>query len=872
MVYFWIQRANSDLSLGGEANKQMLAGTADSGSQLVSYNLTTFQQKNHYFFTNALVPKNSDWETGDFTVYFNYISVSGDQVLAYVYMHRVNSAGVIQESTDYGFRELTNGSQSITIPSKDWSAGNVGDRMCLQFKILNFSDYPRNVSFYIGSAGIYLKSDNIIIYEDVLIEGTINAVSSIAAAELNGFIQYLESNINASSSTTAALNFIVPISTVINAVSNSQASAIDNQPYLYGTIDAQSDITAVIQYYSYLEGSVTSISSISDSSLVSSIGLETAINAVSDVGVFLTEILSFETEIVASSSAISILDTQQALSAVINAVSNVDDTAFDIQFEPETIINSVSDIANSVLDVQQGFISTIESISGVSANLTVTISLEGTVDSSSTVEASESTIVSLESSITANSSVSDATLSFVDMLEIWRSVNGGSYEFLAFVPFANPYYDDYNDLVRYSDYCYIARKIVDQIPHAWSNIDCQIYSTGTLNFSTVITPISNVSAELTIVKLIESDITAISTVDAVFSITQSLESIIDSESSISASLSIFNPLESVINAISDVSCDIEIIRSITSSIISESIITSEILITRSIESQIVAISSVESSLITEYAISTEVSSVSDVSASLAVTKTLEAVINAESSIEASFNYEFTPLNAVINAVSDVIGEFEVEQLVASIIGFESVSTADLTVTYALDSQINAVSSVDSWLNLIIPISTTINAVSTIDTFLYLIRNIDATVNSISAIDATIISEFALSSLIESESNIASSLISLLSFETTVEAESSLNDSVLGITLVFETVVNAISYINSDELYKDVTGKECVCADSTITKLLEFSSLIEIVEYTSTITVLVEELSTITRTPEEISTITKIVEEESVIPNVGRSLC
>jgi len=713
-------------------------------------NIDASDEKKIYFFTDVNVPYNSDWETGTYTFKIK-IYYPNTNIYLYATLHRVNSSGVIQESTSEstGIQLSSATTYQINFSSKDWSSGNVGDRFCVAIRLYNYDRFPQTTGIQLGY-NTYIDVP-FTIFTTIPISTVINAVSLLSAAEINGFVLYCESEINSVSSIDVLLGGTYLIETTINSISNISASSIDNQPNLNGTINAISDVSSDIQYLSYLESIVSSNSSIIDTNLSIELGLNGQIDLISSVNGLLNQFLSLETITNTTLLIEGLFDRQNALETIINAISNIPNTDFDIQYQPITTINSISNVS-SILDIQQPLETTIAESSTVSASLVVSYSLESSINSISSVDADNSIILSLEGIVNSVSSIANATISFVDMLEIWRNVDGGSYEFLAFTPFDNPYYHDYYDLERYSTYCYIARKIVDQIPHDWSNIDCVVYSTGFINISSIINAISFTEATLNLDKEIETQVNTVSSVSALLN-------------------SIFG---------------------------------------------------------------------------------LEITIDANAGVEASLS-NFTPLNATINAIADVFCDLDVQQLVAGIFEFASVSDADLSVILSIASQIDDTSSVTGTLERVYAIASAINSVSDITAFVYLDQNLEVIVSSESSVSALMITEFALNGQIDAISDVSAILVESLSLETAVNEESSVNNSELGITLVIAGTIDAIAYIYSDEFYKDITGKECICRDSTITKVVEL-------------------ISTITKEPEEISTVEKIVELESVIPNVGRSLC
>lgn len=139
---FYLSDDASDLSVsGGDFDNKLLEETESDGFEVVIVN-DSDTETNHAW-TDAGVLNNDDWETGPILVRVNLID-SGDPVM-YLRLSasRVNSSGVVQESTSWTAQQLLDEVVSGTrqyyfiIPPKDWASGNTGDRLRVNYEFEN---------------------------------------------------------------------------------------------------------------------------------------------------------------------------------------------------------------------------------------------------------------------------------------------------------------------------------------------------------------------------------------------------------------------------------------------------------------------------------------------------------------------------------------------------------------------------------------------------------------------------------------------------------------------------------------------------------------------------------------------------------------
>lgn len=116
-----------------------------------------------YGFTEAGVPNNADWETGNFvvTIYVLPNSESANISLK-VRVSRINGSGIVQESSDWSETQtldIADHQYNFEVPSKNWSSGNASDRMMV---IYRFTDDglpgTRSVIIWFDHEDVYVKS------------------------------------------------------------------------------------------------------------------------------------------------------------------------------------------------------------------------------------------------------------------------------------------------------------------------------------------------------------------------------------------------------------------------------------------------------------------------------------------------------------------------------------------------------------------------------------------------------------------------------------------------------------------------------------------------------------------------------------------
>lgn len=140
----------SDLSGGADFSNDLIRTSGPSPPTPeqpgdVSVSIGPVSTEISFAWTIADDPNNADWETGTITVEVEVTTASSAIDLLFT-ASRVNSSGAVQETSGFSNTETlsSTGSYNFTIPSKDWSAGAVGDRIRINYRFTNTSLHGNN--------------------------------------------------------------------------------------------------------------------------------------------------------------------------------------------------------------------------------------------------------------------------------------------------------------------------------------------------------------------------------------------------------------------------------------------------------------------------------------------------------------------------------------------------------------------------------------------------------------------------------------------------------------------------------------------------------------------------------------------------------
>src|SRR3990167_1919633 len=138
MPTYYCTNTASDLGGGADFSNKLL--TTTSGAANISVPIAVSATETSYFFTEANVPFNADWETGTITVEVN-VTTSNSNVQLKLSAARINSTGTVQStSTETAFQAFTStGVLNYTVPSMNWTEGSRTDRLRLNFIFNNLS-------------------------------------------------------------------------------------------------------------------------------------------------------------------------------------------------------------------------------------------------------------------------------------------------------------------------------------------------------------------------------------------------------------------------------------------------------------------------------------------------------------------------------------------------------------------------------------------------------------------------------------------------------------------------------------------------------------------------------------------------------------
>lgn len=146
----YLGNTTSDLS-GGFFNRY-LEETVQSSST-ITQSLGASATVTSYGFTRPGIPDNSDWSTGSIEINV-YVTVVNSGITLAVKANRINSSGVVQESTSTTAAQTlgTAGSYTFTIASKDWATGNSTDRLRIDYIFVNTRKNTQTVTLQTGTS------------------------------------------------------------------------------------------------------------------------------------------------------------------------------------------------------------------------------------------------------------------------------------------------------------------------------------------------------------------------------------------------------------------------------------------------------------------------------------------------------------------------------------------------------------------------------------------------------------------------------------------------------------------------------------------------------------------------------------------------
>lgn len=124
---------------------------------------TLIAHASQYFFwsTDDGVPGLSTFTPGTVTVYFSAFTDATSTLTAKVRVHRVNSAGVIQQSTAYTSSQYLNAfsvSKLTFSVTPSWTSGGYDDRFVVEIAIQNATDSNRVLVWRYGGNETYVNT------------------------------------------------------------------------------------------------------------------------------------------------------------------------------------------------------------------------------------------------------------------------------------------------------------------------------------------------------------------------------------------------------------------------------------------------------------------------------------------------------------------------------------------------------------------------------------------------------------------------------------------------------------------------------------------------------------------------------------------
>lgn len=149
---YFVNPTDSDLSGGTLFNKDLQAN-GTSGFQYLEFSVGSYATKYGHAYSKDDFPYSAQWDTGDFQFSARCYSRTGSDVYLSVAVARVNSGGVVQETSAYSseWKIVTGETHDFTLEDVSWGSGSRSDRLCAIYKFRNSGSYSSNLSFYLTS-------------------------------------------------------------------------------------------------------------------------------------------------------------------------------------------------------------------------------------------------------------------------------------------------------------------------------------------------------------------------------------------------------------------------------------------------------------------------------------------------------------------------------------------------------------------------------------------------------------------------------------------------------------------------------------------------------------------------------------------------
>jgi hypothetical protein len=366
------------------------------------------------------------------------------------------------------------------------------------------------------------------------------------------------------------------------------------------------------------------------------------------------------------------LDLQPALAGAIAATATVEATlTFSIPMEGTTGATSG---ASAVLDLQPTLIGAVSAQSSVSGAVDPQQGLAGsisaTLDTTSDLTVTASPI-ELVGTVEATTSVG-TTMSFVDMIEVWRSVNAGAYVVVAYIPFSDSPYIDY-DIVGGSVYCYKLIKYVDQVAVDWSNLDCTAYGATDVPIEGAVAGQSSVSGSLAVETPIIGTLAAQSVVIAsTIDVQSGLKGSAIANTSASGILDV--PFLGTVSASASLTGILDVQQGLVGSLAATSAVSGSVAVVRDMVSSVSAISSVlgvldvNQGLISSITCQSTVAGILDAQSALVSTVQAQSVVSGTLLVDIPLIGGIDVLTVVEGSVSIDMGMVGVVDAVAAVTG------------------------------------------------------------------------------------------------------------------------------------------------------------------------------------------------------------
>jgi len=134
---FYLSKLTSDLNAGGDFNVKLLE-IVDEAESYHDAVVLAGDIEGVYAFTEPNVPYDSSWPAGSLQVKVDF-ALGSDDLYVSVSGSRVDASGDVQETTAATAEQeiITSGVWTFDIPSYSWAAGNVGDRLRINYRIRN---------------------------------------------------------------------------------------------------------------------------------------------------------------------------------------------------------------------------------------------------------------------------------------------------------------------------------------------------------------------------------------------------------------------------------------------------------------------------------------------------------------------------------------------------------------------------------------------------------------------------------------------------------------------------------------------------------------------------------------------------------------